>query len=166
MDWFSGLSTSQLTPSSRPLGRLFLWGPGAEQCSLLHHPLPFVSKISHPHHSFGKLAANSLEEGKEGSVLTVGTLWPYLSVADGLVLAGAPHSLGKWRFFVLPSPRAPALHSSPSLPLPSLPSSIPPQGHLTELGPGSPRHPITMKPGSLGSWHQKLITSLYHVAQV
>lgn len=67
---------------------------------------------------------------------------------------------------MLPSPRAPALHSSPSLPLPSLPSSIPPHGHPTELGPGSPRHPITMKPGSLGSWQQKLITSLYHMARV
>lgn len=79
-DWFSGFShpsTSQLPPSSRPLRHLFLWGPGAEQCSL-HHPLPFVSKISHRHCSFGKLAANSLEEGKEGSVLTVGTLWPIL----------------------------------------------------------------------------------------
>lgn len=64
-------------------------------------------------------------------------------MAGGLVLAGALHSLEKWKFLVLPSPRAPALHSSPSLPssLPPFlhPSSQPPHRAGTLL-PTAPNH--------------------------
>lgn len=157
MDWFSGLShpsTSQLPLSSWPLRRLFLWGPGAEQCSLLHHPLPFVSKISHPHRSFGKLAANSLEEGKEGSVLTAGTLWPVLKCGRWAGLGWCPTLT--WEVEVLGASLSqgscPSFFPKPASSLPPFlhPSSQPPHRAGTLL-PMAPNHHEARKSGVLAA---------------